>query len=122
MKFVFIALACLFAASPAHLLACDTSNRLQHPAQGELYRNFGFAKDPLIKTTRLHSGIMGQTRQIWCCELLGASLAFPNRTALKVVMFRPAAFRANRSTVRLVPADRAEGILCRPVGHTQDFR
>ena len=57
MKPASIALAGLFAALSAGAFACETGSRLQHPAQGEVYRKFGYGKDPLLKTVKLHSGL-----------------------------------------------------------------
>jgi murein DD-endopeptidase MepM/ murein hydrolase activator NlpD len=57
MKFAFLAVAGLFAASEARLEACEGAKQLQHPAQGEVYRDFGYTKDPLLQTVRLHSGL-----------------------------------------------------------------
>ncbi len=57
MKFAFIALAGLFAVSPARLEACGTGSQLQHPARGEIYRKFGYTEHPLLKTARLHTGL-----------------------------------------------------------------
>jgi murein DD-endopeptidase MepM/ murein hydrolase activator NlpD len=57
MKFASLALVSIFAASSAPLGACETGNQLQHPAQGEIYRNFGYTEHPLLRTKRLHSGL-----------------------------------------------------------------
>jgi murein DD-endopeptidase MepM/ murein hydrolase activator NlpD len=57
MKFAFIALAGLVAASSTPLEACDTGSQLQHPAQGEIYAKFGYRRHPLLRTVRLHSGL-----------------------------------------------------------------
>jgi murein DD-endopeptidase MepM/ murein hydrolase activator NlpD len=57
MRFAFVALACLFAASPARSEACGTGNQLVHPAQGEIYAKFGWKKHPLLKTVRFHAGL-----------------------------------------------------------------
>jgi len=57
MKFAAIALAGVFAAFPTRLSACDTGNRLQHPAQGEIYAKFGYRENPLLHIVRLHSGV-----------------------------------------------------------------
>jgi murein DD-endopeptidase MepM/ murein hydrolase activator NlpD len=57
MKFAFVVVAGLFAASSAGLEACETGYQLRHPAQGEVYRNFGFTMHPLLKTQRFHTGL-----------------------------------------------------------------
>jgi murein DD-endopeptidase MepM/ murein hydrolase activator NlpD len=57
MKFAILALAGLFAALPGHLEACDTGNRLRHPAQGEIYGKFGYREHPLLHVLRLHTGL-----------------------------------------------------------------
>jgi murein DD-endopeptidase MepM/ murein hydrolase activator NlpD len=57
MKFAFVALAGLIAASSTPIQACETGNQLQHPAQGEIYAKFGYPENPLVHTARLHSGL-----------------------------------------------------------------
>jgi murein DD-endopeptidase MepM/ murein hydrolase activator NlpD len=57
MKFASVALVSVFAASSAHLEACEIGNQLQHPAQGEIYKNFGYSQHPLLHTVRLHAGL-----------------------------------------------------------------
>ncbi len=57
MKPASIALAGLFAALPAGAFACETGAQSQHPAQGEIYRKFGYAKHPLLKTVFFHVGL-----------------------------------------------------------------
>jgi murein DD-endopeptidase MepM/ murein hydrolase activator NlpD len=57
MKFAFVALVSVFAASSAHLEACETGNQLRHPAQGEIYAKFGWKRHPLLKTVRFHAGL-----------------------------------------------------------------
>jgi murein DD-endopeptidase MepM/ murein hydrolase activator NlpD len=56
MKPASIVLAGLFAALPAGAFACETGAQMQHPAQGEIYRKFGYMKHPLLKTVKLHPG------------------------------------------------------------------
>lgn len=43
-------LAGVLAAFPAGAEACETGGQLQHPVEGEIYRKFGYTKDPLLKT------------------------------------------------------------------------
>jgi murein DD-endopeptidase MepM/ murein hydrolase activator NlpD len=57
IRFVFAAFAGLLTASPASPEGCGTGNQLQHPAQGEIYRNFGCTTHPLLKTLRFHTGL-----------------------------------------------------------------
>ena len=57
MKFAAIALAGLFAASSARLLACDTGSQLRHPARGEMYAKFGYRENPLVHAARFHPGV-----------------------------------------------------------------
>jgi murein DD-endopeptidase MepM/ murein hydrolase activator NlpD len=56
MKVYLLAALLLTFSAPAR--ACDgASGSLQHPAQGEIYRKYGFVEHPLLHTTRLHAGI-----------------------------------------------------------------
>ena len=57
MKPASIVLAGLLAVFATGADACETGGRLQHPAQGEIYRKFGYAAHPLLKTVRLHAGL-----------------------------------------------------------------
>jgi murein DD-endopeptidase MepM/ murein hydrolase activator NlpD len=57
MKPASIALAGLLAVFSTGADACETGGRLQHPAQGEIYRKFGYTAHPLLKAVRLHAGL-----------------------------------------------------------------
>jgi murein DD-endopeptidase MepM/ murein hydrolase activator NlpD len=57
MKLAAIALGGLLTVLSTGGEACQTGGQLQHPAQGEIYRKFGYAKHPLLKTVRLHAGL-----------------------------------------------------------------
>jgi murein DD-endopeptidase MepM/ murein hydrolase activator NlpD len=56
MNLLWILLSVLAASCAAN--ACDMGGgSLAHPAQGEIYKQFGYMRHPLLNTTRLHTGI-----------------------------------------------------------------
>ena|SRR5947209_6863571 len=58
MKISWILSAAILVSISAGAQACDKTNgSLQHPASGEIYKTFGYVTHPILKRTRLHSGI-----------------------------------------------------------------
>jgi murein DD-endopeptidase MepM/ murein hydrolase activator NlpD len=55
MKYVIIMLATALTCS-TDSWSCESGRTLQHPSPGEIFRRFGYAKHPLLKTLRLHAG------------------------------------------------------------------
>ncbi|MGA7322949.1 MAG: M23 family metallopeptidase [Rhodomicrobium sp.] len=56
MRMIFVMLLTLPALFPAQLQACQMGSHLRRPAKGEVSRDFGFTRHPILHTLRLHSG------------------------------------------------------------------